>query len=486
MKLIRVLLALLLATQPVLAQGPGQLPAGTMWGNSTGARAPAAPTTVTGIIDRALGSTRGSIITRQSGGWAILAPGTTALPLVSAGAGADPLYSILSIAGGGSGSATAAGARTNFGLGTMATQNANAVAITGGTITGLGTPSVASEAAPKSYVDSLATGIRVLAQSALATAAALPNTPTYANGASGVGATLTAGANSTLTVDGTVAALNTVVLVKDQASAFQNGIYTVTTAGSGAAPWVLTRATYFDVAAEMLAGSYTYITGGATNINKSFALQTTVATVGTDSATFNLFSASGVASVGGVTGAITLSAELAMSGSTLGLAQPTRAASVHLDNTPQTWTPPSPNKYHLFIPIGIKFNQATLFAAVPATIAGWVPPSPAKLMHLTAQFWFTSGVASPAGVTVKWIKNATVDGSFNQVAASGTEVCAGIGAQSTNGAGTAVVNASCYDVPTFGDYYNVFMYVDTAVLGATVVTLDGNPAHTWAQAAVVY
>lgn len=42
------------------------------------------------------------------------------------------------IASGGTGATTAAGARTNLGLGTMATQAASAVAITGGTITGLG------------------------------------------------------------------------------------------------------------------------------------------------------------------------------------------------------------------------------------------------------------------------------------------------------------------------------------------------------------
>jgi hypothetical protein len=40
---------------------------------------------------------------------------------------------VIGVAGGGTGSATAAGARTNLGLGTMAIQNAAAVAITGGT-----------------------------------------------------------------------------------------------------------------------------------------------------------------------------------------------------------------------------------------------------------------------------------------------------------------------------------------------------------------
>lgn len=44
----------------------------------------------------------------------------------------------LSVAGGGTGGATAADARTNLGLGTIAIQNANNVTITGGTISSLG------------------------------------------------------------------------------------------------------------------------------------------------------------------------------------------------------------------------------------------------------------------------------------------------------------------------------------------------------------
>lgn len=47
------------------------------------------------------------------------------------------LAGTLAVANGGTGATTAAAARTNFGLGTMATQNANAVAITGGTIDGV-------------------------------------------------------------------------------------------------------------------------------------------------------------------------------------------------------------------------------------------------------------------------------------------------------------------------------------------------------------
>lgn len=158
--------------------------------------------------------------------------------------------------------------------------------------TGLPAPVNPTDAANKQYVDGVAAGIIVLAPTGLATATVLPNSPTYSNGTSGVGATLTAGSNTTLTIDGTVATLNTVVLVKNQSSAFQNGIYTVTTAGSGSAAWVLTRATYFDIASQMKQGSYTFINGGATNLGSSWALAASVTTVGTDPLNWNLFTAS--------------------------------------------------------------------------------------------------------------------------------------------------------------------------------------------------
>jgi hypothetical protein len=200
------------------------------------------------------------------------------------------------------------GLPTNIGLGSMAAQNANSVAITGGAITGMPTPTLASDVATKSYADGIAAGIIVLSPSRLATATILPNTPTYANGASGVGATLTAGSNGALSIDGTLTVVNDKVLIKNQASTTgctvanagcQNGIYNVTTVGDGSNPYVLTRATYFDTSAEMLIGSYTLITAGSTNVGAAFTLAATVTTVGTTPATFNQFSTTSGTVTGG-------------------------------------------------------------------------------------------------------------------------------------------------------------------------------------------
>jgi hypothetical protein len=72
---------------------------------------------------------------------------------------------------------------------------------------------------------------------------------TYANGTAGVGATLTASPSAALpTFDGITLSVGNRVLVKDQTTPAQNGIYTVTTATS---PWVLTRALDSDTASKL-------------------------------------------------------------------------------------------------------------------------------------------------------------------------------------------------------------------------------------------
>lgn len=69
---------------------------GHLIGNASGGSAAAADTTLTALIDAALGSTRGSILYRGASGWAILAPGTSGNFLKSNGSGADPAYATVS------------------------------------------------------------------------------------------------------------------------------------------------------------------------------------------------------------------------------------------------------------------------------------------------------------------------------------------------------------------------------------------------------
>jgi hypothetical protein len=164
-------------------------------------------------------------------------------------------------------------------------------------ITNLSEPINASDAATKNYVDATAQGIHTHTSCRMATAAALP-TCTYANGSSGVGATLTATANGALSVDGITVATNDRILVKNQASALQNGIYVVTNTGSAGAPFVLTRATDMDQAAEFPA-SFEFVEEGSTNADSGWICTTNEPiTVGTTPIDFTQFSGAGQITAG--------------------------------------------------------------------------------------------------------------------------------------------------------------------------------------------
>lgn len=126
-----------------------------------------------------------------------------------------------------------------------------------------------------------------------ASAAVLPNTPTYSNGASGIGATLTSGSNVALVVDGYTCVINDRILVKNQASALQNGIYYCSQVGTGILPWILTRAIDYDTTSDINNTIVPVANHGTVNALTSWIQTATVATVGTDSITFAAFTPSG-------------------------------------------------------------------------------------------------------------------------------------------------------------------------------------------------
>jgi hypothetical protein len=159
-------------------------------------------------------------------------------------------------------------------------------------LTNLGSPVSAADAATKQYVDDVAQGLNIHAASYAATTANL--NATYSNGTSGVGATLTnAGANAAFSVDGVSPSLNARILVKNQTTQAQNGIYVLSTVGDGSTPWVLTRATDFDTATEIAGGDFTFVDAGSTLANTGWVNIDEVTTVGTDPIVFQQFSGAG-------------------------------------------------------------------------------------------------------------------------------------------------------------------------------------------------
>jgi hypothetical protein len=183
-------------------------------------------------------------------------------------------------------------ARTNLGLGSMATQASSNVSITGGAIAVTANPTNALDVATKQYVDSIAAGLHVHAAVDAATTAALTGTVTYANGTSGVGATLTLGTALT-TLDGYTLVNGDRILVKNQANQAHNGIYTWATGGT-----VLTRATDADTPLEFQGGDFFFVVHGTLNNDTGWAVTTEVTTIGTSNVIFAQFAGAGTYTAG--------------------------------------------------------------------------------------------------------------------------------------------------------------------------------------------
>ena len=143
--------------------------------------------------------------------------------------------------------------------------------------------------ANKAYVDQVAQGLDTKPSCRLGTTANL--SATYSNGTAGVGATLTASSNGALSLDGSTPSVADRILVKNQTSASENGIYTVTTVGDGSTAFVLTRATPEDQPSELSGGAFVFVEEGSIGSNNGYTFthtgQPTFGTTDLDVAQFS-------------------------------------------------------------------------------------------------------------------------------------------------------------------------------------------------------
>ena len=148
-------------------------------------------------------------------------------------------------------------------------------------ITGLADPSNPQDAATKAYVDATASGLDVKAS---VRAASIGSNVTLPPG------------GASFTLDGVTTANGDRVLLKDQTTPAQNGIYTVSGIGSSA---VLTRATDADSSAEVTPGMFTFVEQGTVNADAGFVLTTDAPIVlGTTGLAFAQFSGAGSITAG--------------------------------------------------------------------------------------------------------------------------------------------------------------------------------------------
>jgi len=168
-------------------------------------------------------------------------------------------------------------ARVSLGIGTLATQAANSVSISGGSITGLGTPSNNTDAATKVYVDGLITGLKTRIICRVATTANITTATDLQAGD---------------TIDGVTLVEGDRVLVKNQSTDTQNGIYLTAASGQNAA-----RDPEFNTVAE-LAGQMVITQEGSAGGDKFFLCTTNNSgSIGSVSITFTVVVPSNVGDV---------------------------------------------------------------------------------------------------------------------------------------------------------------------------------------------
>jgi hypothetical protein len=214
-------------------------------------------------IFKTISGDTGAITANSNSASVTVAGGTGITTSASAGTVTIDNNGVLSV----SGTANQISASTVSGAVTLSLPNAVTFP---GTVTLNADPQNALEAATKQYVDSVAEGLNVHASVYVATTASvdLSNPPAAIDGV-----TLTDGMR---------------VLVKNQSTASQNGIYVYDLANTD-----LVRATDYNEASEIDPGDFFFVTAGNTYADTGWVQTATVTTLGTDPVTFTQFSGAG-------------------------------------------------------------------------------------------------------------------------------------------------------------------------------------------------
>jgi len=160
---------------------------------------------------------------------------------------------------------------TNKTLGASTVLGANLGAATY-KITNLGTPTDATDAATKAYVDAVTEGLHIHESCVAATTSNVD---------------LSTGLENGDLLDGVTLATGNRVLVKNQSTTSENGIYVVQESGAAV------RSSDYNTASEIDPGDFVFISGGTVNDNTGWVQVNTITTLGTDPIQFTQFSGAG-------------------------------------------------------------------------------------------------------------------------------------------------------------------------------------------------
>lgn len=163
---------------------------------------------------------------------------------------------------------------------TLTTPTTDSITITNAPVSG-------TDGTNKTYVDTAISSVNPSTSVYAATTTNIPGA--YLNGSSGIGATFTTTATGTFTLDGTTPPLLSRILFKDQSTTFQNGVYVLTTNGTGLTGSIFTRATDYDQPSDINSTGVIAVVNGTVNKLTGWLLNSTVANVGADAITYILY-----------------------------------------------------------------------------------------------------------------------------------------------------------------------------------------------------
>lgn len=284
---------------------PGSAVSGNIAGNATN---------VTGIVPLANGGTNANL-TAAAGG--IVWSNSTQLQITAAGTAGYVLTS-----GGTSTPTWTQASSTNINSAIVQRDSSGNIAVSQVTVSA--DPTSALQVATKQYVDNFKSGFNLHTAVEAASTSDLTTlgtwgTVTYTagttdtNGGTGIGATLTPANNGTFALDNYTPDQYDRVLIKNQTTATQNGIYIVTNTGSGSTKWTLTRASDYDNSngLSVLPGDLVYVAANPAEFSTTPVNQGTSwvmnaqgtgtnqsIKIGTDSITLAQFTGSGTVTAG--------------------------------------------------------------------------------------------------------------------------------------------------------------------------------------------
>lgn len=157
-------------------------------------------------------------------------------------------------------------------------------------LTNVTDPTAAQDAATKNYVDASVAALQPATSVFAASTATIAGS--YLNGVSGIGATFTTTSTATFTLDGTTPALGSRILIKNQTSGLQNGIYTFTTLPvGGVSGAIFTRALDYDTPSDVNNAGLIPVINGTVNALSSWQQIAVVTAIGVDPLVFSEFTA---------------------------------------------------------------------------------------------------------------------------------------------------------------------------------------------------